>query len=82
MSKIWPGNATQSEIIDNKTSLTLRRLRCEIGADVFFQMVGTAPGFKRLARPFMGYARVKQSFVKWSEQTGNFPTGPGLKFFR
>ena len=41
-----------------------------------------APGFKRLARPFMEYAHVKQSFVKWSEQTGNFPTGPGLKFFR
>ena len=60
--------------------LTDRRLRFDSVADDFFQMVGNVPFFKFLFMPFIGNASVKQSLVKCSEHTANFPTG--LRFFR
>ena len=43
-------------------------------------MVGNVPFFKFLFMPFIGKASVKQSLVKYSEHTANFPTV--LKSFR
>ena len=61
--------------------LTLLRLCADKGTGVsFFHIVGTDSFFTILRVPLMWTARVKQSFVKCTEQTPNMPCG--LKSFR